>query len=185
MAHVADFSSASTAVIVRMGFVMEFRSADFLYATVDIAIWSDIELGLAITAGSLATLRPLYRIVSARLGLTQSATQQKPSEKMSREWYRPTADSKRKPSGPFSLVSLKRPDRMRSADDSSEEYSMGNLQPIQLRDDLIEESPQEKGFNSWRIQVGGTDSEEELHQKPQHGGITRQTDVYLESHGRR
>lgn len=39
-------------------------------ATVDIAIWSTTEQGLAITAGSLATLRPLFRIVGHRLGLT-------------------------------------------------------------------------------------------------------------------
>lgn len=30
-------------------------------ATIDIAIWSNIEMGLGITAGSLATLRPLVR----------------------------------------------------------------------------------------------------------------------------
>ena len=34
---------------------------DFLYATVNIAIWSNIETGLGISAGSLATLRPLLR----------------------------------------------------------------------------------------------------------------------------
>ncbi|KAL2808339.1 hypothetical protein BJX63DRAFT_439486 [Aspergillus granulosus] len=52
---------ASSAVIVRLPFVKTFRDPDFLYATVDIAIWSNIEAGLGITAGSLATLRPLLR----------------------------------------------------------------------------------------------------------------------------
>lgn len=37
-------------------------------ATVDIAIWSDTEQGLAITAGSLATLRPLFRAVTSKFG---------------------------------------------------------------------------------------------------------------------
>jgi hypothetical protein len=37
-------------------------------ATVDVAIWSTVEQGLAITAGSLATLRPLMKQVNARLG---------------------------------------------------------------------------------------------------------------------
>ncbi|KAL3459490.1 hypothetical protein BJX64DRAFT_301233 [Aspergillus heterothallicus] len=52
---------ASSAVIVRIPFVKTFRDSDFLYATVQIAIWSNIEAGLGITAGSLATLRPLLR----------------------------------------------------------------------------------------------------------------------------
>lgn len=43
---------------------------DFLWATVDIAIWSTVEQGLAITAGSLATLRPLFKSIGYSLGLT-------------------------------------------------------------------------------------------------------------------
>lgn len=35
-------------------------------ATTDIAIWASVEAGLAITAGSLACLRPLARRVSER-----------------------------------------------------------------------------------------------------------------------
>ncbi|KAJ5823052.1 hypothetical protein N7447_005392 [Penicillium robsamsonii] len=53
---------ASSAVLVRFPFVQTFRDPDFLYATYQIAIWSNIEAGLGITAGSLATLRPLLRI---------------------------------------------------------------------------------------------------------------------------
>ncbi|GME36641.1 putative integral membrane protein [Neofusicoccum parvum] len=56
---------ASSAVLVRMAYIKDFKNPDFLYATVDIAIWSDTEQGLAITAGSLATLRPLFRMVTA------------------------------------------------------------------------------------------------------------------------
>ncbi|KAL3471740.1 integral membrane protein [Aspergillus californicus] len=52
---------ASSAVIVRMPFVNTFADDDFLWATIEIAIWSNIETGLGITAGSLATLRPLLR----------------------------------------------------------------------------------------------------------------------------
>lgn len=37
--------------------------------TLDIAIWSAVECGLAVTAGSLATLRPLFRLMSRKLGL--------------------------------------------------------------------------------------------------------------------
>ena len=34
---------------------------DFLYSTSDVAIWSTVETGLAITAAGVATLRPLLR----------------------------------------------------------------------------------------------------------------------------
>ncbi|KAJ5322119.1 hypothetical protein MYU51_002933 [Penicillium brevicompactum] len=54
---------ASSAVIVRIPFVKTFADDDFLYATIQIAIWSNIEAGLGITAGSLATLRPLLRVI--------------------------------------------------------------------------------------------------------------------------
>ncbi|KAJ5205748.1 hypothetical protein N7491_003627 [Penicillium cf. griseofulvum] len=53
---------ASSAVIVRVPFVKTFYDPDFLYATYQIAVWSNVEAGLGITAGSLATLRPLLRI---------------------------------------------------------------------------------------------------------------------------
>ncbi|KAJ5647385.1 hypothetical protein N7490_003757 [Penicillium lividum] len=53
--------SASSAVIVRLPFVKTFGEPNFLYSTYQIAIWSNTEAGLGITAGSLATLRPLLR----------------------------------------------------------------------------------------------------------------------------
>ncbi|PWY65699.1 integral membrane protein [Aspergillus heteromorphus CBS 117.55] len=70
---------ASSATIIRVPWVHTFADPDFLCmpsslpslpipptnppadATVEIAIWSNIEAGLGITAGSLATLRPLVR----------------------------------------------------------------------------------------------------------------------------
>lgn len=61
---------ASAAVIARLPFVKHFNSPDFLWSTLDIAIWSSVEQGLAITAGSLATLRPLFFLAMHRLGLT-------------------------------------------------------------------------------------------------------------------
>jgi hypothetical protein len=48
-------------------------------ATTDIAIWSTVEQGLAITAGSLATLRPLFFLAMRRLGLTTQPTGRRPS----------------------------------------------------------------------------------------------------------
>ncbi|KAH7237336.1 hypothetical protein B0J15DRAFT_570212 [Fusarium solani] len=61
---------ASAAVVVRFGYVKDFKNPDFLYATLDIAIWSTVEGGLGITAGSLATLRPLFRIIGPKFGLS-------------------------------------------------------------------------------------------------------------------
>ncbi|ETS81131.1 hypothetical protein PFICI_06133 [Pestalotiopsis fici W106-1] len=61
---------ASAAVVVRFAYLPRFRDPDFLWATLDIAIWSTVEQGLAIAAGSLATLRPLLRLLGWKLGLT-------------------------------------------------------------------------------------------------------------------
>ncbi|CAN9329827.1 unnamed protein product [Alternaria alternata] len=61
---------ASAAVIARLPFIHYFNAPDFLWSTTDIAIWSSVEQGLAITAGSLATLRPLFFIAMHKLGLS-------------------------------------------------------------------------------------------------------------------
>ncbi|EKG16040.1 hypothetical protein MPH_06734 [Macrophomina phaseolina MS6] len=58
---------ASCAILVRTAYCRDYLKPDFLYATVDIAIWSTVECGLAITAGSLATLRPLIRVIRTKL----------------------------------------------------------------------------------------------------------------------
>ncbi|KAL3478853.1 hypothetical protein BJX99DRAFT_256060 [Aspergillus californicus] len=52
---------ASVAVVIRMPYLQYYADTDFLYSTWQIAVWSIIETGLAIMAGSLITLRPLFR----------------------------------------------------------------------------------------------------------------------------
>ncbi|KAJ5692682.1 hypothetical protein N7462_002105 [Penicillium macrosclerotiorum] len=52
---------ASAAVIVRIPYLHDYKDEDFLYATTNISIWSNVEAGLGIAAGSLVTLRPLFR----------------------------------------------------------------------------------------------------------------------------
>ncbi|KAK5673838.1 putative cation-transporting ATPase 1 [Elasticomyces elasticus] len=52
---------ASSAVIVRIPYLPAYGDPDFLYATTDISIWSNVEAGLGIAAGSLVTVRPLFR----------------------------------------------------------------------------------------------------------------------------
>ncbi|KAF4454067.1 hypothetical protein F53441_3352 [Fusarium austroafricanum] len=61
---------ASAAVITRFPYLPYFRKPDYLWNTTDIAIWSTIEQGLAITASSMATLRPLIKLVAFRFGFT-------------------------------------------------------------------------------------------------------------------
>ncbi|OJJ79308.1 uncharacterized protein ASPGLDRAFT_1507035 [Aspergillus glaucus CBS 516.65] len=52
---------AGIAVIIRFPYLQHYGDKEFLYKTANIAIWSNIEAGLGITAGSLPTLRPLIR----------------------------------------------------------------------------------------------------------------------------
>ncbi|KXG48375.1 uncharacterized protein PGRI_022450 [Penicillium griseofulvum] len=52
---------AGVAVICRLPFLRFYSDDNFLYSTYQIAIWSVIETGLGIIAGSLITLRPLFR----------------------------------------------------------------------------------------------------------------------------
>lgn len=61
---------ASLATIVRVPYVVTLtQTNDFLFATVDVAIWSTVEPGVGITVVSLATLRPLFRSCLERAGL--------------------------------------------------------------------------------------------------------------------
>lgn len=157
---------------------MDFKNPDFLYATVDIAIWSDIEQGLAITAGSLATLRPLFRMMSSHLGFTSTGTPSGPSKQTglrTPQWNGdPSHESRKKPSIFSFANSLMRTEKGTVRD--KEEYGMGDLQPMRLRDDLVEENASEKsdkGFNTWRIQSNKVSDEE-----CRVGTITRETHVH-------
>ncbi|PSN73453.1 hypothetical protein BS50DRAFT_187296 [Corynespora cassiicola Philippines] len=63
----------STATVVRMKYIHTLTNGpDFLYATTDVAIWSTVEPGIGITAGSLATLRPLLHHTLWRMGLASA-----------------------------------------------------------------------------------------------------------------
>lgn len=163
---------------------MDFKNPDFLWATVDIAIWSDIEQGLAVTAGSLATLRPLYRQLSSKFGFTSTggtpSGPSKPSGMRTPQWNPVPNDAKKKPSF-FSLSNntLLRSDRGTVRE---EEYGMGDLQPIRLRDDLVETNSEksDKNFNTWTIQASKTSDEE-----CRAGTITMQSEIYQQSESRR
>ncbi|OOG00014.1 hypothetical protein ASPCADRAFT_126894 [Aspergillus carbonarius ITEM 5010] len=65
---------ASAGVIVRIPFLPTYKDPEFLYATTQISIWSNVEAGLGITAGCLVTLRPLFRWLG---GTSYAATRSK------------------------------------------------------------------------------------------------------------
>ncbi|KAJ5817390.1 hypothetical protein N7447_009623 [Penicillium robsamsonii] len=67
---------ASAAVIIRMPFIHSYKDPDFLYATYQISIWSNVEAGIGITAGCLTTFRPLVRFLrdSSSDGLSRTAS---------------------------------------------------------------------------------------------------------------
>jgi hypothetical protein len=138
-----------------MAFVMEFRSAEFLYDTVNIAIWSDIEQGLAITAASLATLRPLYRIVMTRIESSETLTAS--SNESREEPYLTTRlggiQNNKMMNGQLSSISCAR------NDSTVEEYELENCRPVMLADDLVREVDEEEeptsqaNFASWKTQL--------------------------------
>ena len=118
-------------MVVRFAYVEDFKNPDFLCeprillllawdtlltisigATVDIAIWSTTEQGLAITAGSLATLRPLLRQVSEALGLSIAGRSEIPdSDDVPPSDHIKTfgqSGNSRRHRGPFSLTTFGR-----------------------------------------------------------------------------
>lgn len=61
------------ATVARIPYAKQLLSnPDYLYNFTDLAIWSTVEIGLALSASSLATLKPLFRklniLVSTRNG---------------------------------------------------------------------------------------------------------------------
>lgn len=60
---VAYVHSASTATIIRLPYTSTLKpyKGDFLYRTTDFAIWTTVEVGIGITAGCMACLKPLVK----------------------------------------------------------------------------------------------------------------------------
>jgi hypothetical protein len=71
-------TSGSIATIVRIPYIYQLaQTSDFLYANIDVAIWSTVEPGLGMTAAAMACLRPLVQafLSSSRLlGSSKPAT---------------------------------------------------------------------------------------------------------------
>jgi len=72
--HTYRLCRGSTATIIRIPYISTFNNqADFLYATVDVAIWSTVEPGIGIVAGCVATLRPLLQLILHKAGMRSTA----------------------------------------------------------------------------------------------------------------
>lgn len=149
--------AASSAVVVRFAYVKDFKNPDFLYATVDIAIWSTTEQGLAITAGSLATIRPLFRRIMSRLGFsTGNASAPLPSGDPipSRKGFNNIgggSGSGKAHRGPFSLTTF-----MNKDEESNDDHTVVSEQS----NDRVTKTSDNKNGASWMGDPG--DSEEEL-----------------------
>ncbi|KAK3389933.1 hypothetical protein B0H63DRAFT_446092 [Podospora didyma] len=66
---------ASGAVVVRyyyMSVLPDNIDVDLLMDTTDVAIWKTVEQALTITAGSLATLQPLVKLIGHKMGLADA-----------------------------------------------------------------------------------------------------------------
>jgi hypothetical protein len=82
----------STGTVVRMFYIHTLMDGpNFLYATTDVAIWSTVEPGIGITAGSIACLRPLFRIWLWRMGFAAP-----PRDRRSRTYYPSSSVPRRK-----------------------------------------------------------------------------------------
>jgi hypothetical protein len=63
--------SGSTATIIRLPYTWTLKEykGDFLFRTTDFALWTTVEVGVGITAGCMATLKPLLKSGLAAIGI--------------------------------------------------------------------------------------------------------------------
>ena len=132
-------------------------------ATVDIAIWSTTEQGLAITAGSLATLRPLFRKVATQLGWSTThsngrATSGTPSSHFGFDRSRQNKKSR----GPLSLATFTRHE---PEDDESRGLEQGKVHLGNTYPGTFEVKVTASGKSAWTSKGRSTttnDSDEDL-----------------------
>jgi hypothetical protein len=113
-------NSGSSATIVRLPYTTTLKpyKGDFLYRTTDFAIWTTVEVGIGITAGCIATLRPLLK---ATLGTTANSSGKWWSRKKSSHQNSLTLDKLR----PSNAVRLTTVTGGRASSDSDKEEILG------------------------------------------------------------
>lgn len=181
---------ASCAVAVRMAYLENFHSNDFLYSTTDIAIWSQIEMGLAITAGSLATLKPLMKMTMRKLGFTGTGDSgHTPSSAGIKTFGQGSGKSsfsrKTTPHSLFSMTTFTRMDEEAEeeetivmSDKSADDVEFGRQQAgtrVSLRSDphdyRVKVKTSNGGGNKWARTLG--ENEEDIQ------GITKKTSFHV------
>ena len=170
---------ASVAVVIRLPYLMQFKNSDFLWGANFVALWSEIEQGLGIIAGNLATLRPLFRQIFGSSSVTKPSDNSKAQKSVMRrakQWSggMNSEDKKARPSS-TSFNPFKR--REKSILPIKEEpYVMGKLKPIRLSDEPAEDGfshMSEKTLRQWEAQPGRISDEEN-----RMGTITRQSEIH-------
>lgn len=71
-----EIDRGSAATIIRMPYLWTAKQykGDFLWRTADIAIWTTVEVGIGITAGCVATLKPLMKSFLSFVGYQSTTT---------------------------------------------------------------------------------------------------------------
>lgn len=112
-------------------------------ATIDIALWSTTEQGLAVTAGSLATLRPLLRILTAKMSTSSNPSGIQSTEHLKGLGFQ--SGGSRGPSrGPFSLTTFMR------GDDNSIQIADEEPESGRFRTDINDKSWSGNVVSEWQ-----------------------------------
>ncbi|KPM36352.1 hypothetical protein AK830_g10220 [Neonectria ditissima] len=160
---------ASSAVAVRFAYVKDFKNPDFLWSTIDIAIWSTTEQGLAVTAGSLATLRPLLRLINHKLGISSTGPSElHGSDHPTGSRFEIQSNSRlgigHRQQGSFSLTTFTDEDReAHGAGSDVEGYRRGEIDKL----------PIEKNVKWHSREPGSNESQEELTTPGYEGPLSR------------
>ncbi|KAJ9641034.1 hypothetical protein H2199_005702 [Coniosporium tulheliwenetii] len=155
----------STATVVRIPFTSSLgETEDFLWTTTDIAIWSTVEPGIGISAGCIATLRPLFQMFLHHVGLSSSS---RPGSSM--------------------RLGSRRPDLgyrgHRSRDVENPPRSNGMIGTVTTITSQKGGAPQ-VGGGSWEERIGREGSEDEIVGKAGAGGIGKSVFVMYEEERR-
>jgi hypothetical protein len=132
-------------------------------STIDIPIWSTIEQGLAITAGNLGTIRPLFRTVADKLGMWNST-----ARRISDGDVPPTIGSLGRPKGGsgshrgmFGLATFLRGDDEERGVRGVEDGQRGSKHSITITTDIAITSNRSEVWEA----ASSSESQEELHSK--------------------
>ena len=135
----------SIATLVRIKTIHQIQTShDFLFATVDLAIWSGVEIGTAIPAASIATLRPLFRKFLSN-GTTANSTLSSPLPAYSRY-------AQKDPPANFGLHELKQP-HVKTHSQSSTTHMTGGAAPMSKERPAKDSDLEERlsADESWRM----------------------------------